>query len=240
MAAALVLALAAAVQGAAGFGYSLLALPLLLLLMPVREAVPLLSVTGLMLNAMVLAHARRHVRLRTMLPVIVAGCLALPLGVRVLELADDRLMRAAVGLIVLGTALSYLAGLRPSLRAGRVWAPAAGALSGILYGATTFSGPPVVLYLAGTGTPRDSFRGGLALHFLVVNVAALPLFSAEGLLPPSEIPLMLPQVAAAAAGAVLGMLASGRIPEVLFRRLVLLLLALLGVLSAATALRGAA
>ena len=64
--------LAGALQGFSGFGYSLLALPLLCVFVPARWAVPVIAVSSLSLNAMVFITFRRNLNLKGFLPMAAA------------------------------------------------------------------------------------------------------------------------------------------------------------------------
>jgi len=235
-AAAAVLFAGACLQGLSGFGYSLFSLPLLVLLMPASSAVPVLSVTSIFLNLLVLIRTRRHLDLRWMAPLLVSGAAGILPGVWVLRMADPGTMRVAIGAIVVMASAAMLLGIRLRLARERLAMVAAGLLSGALNGATTFSGPPVILLLANQRVPRHRFRGSLAAYFLALNILAVPAFAVGGLLTASVGLDVARSFPAVAAGAMLGIWLAGRVGERLFGVLALLAMALLGVMSIASAL----
>jgi len=129
-------------QGMTGFGYSLFCLPLLGLFMPVREAVPILSATSILLNVLVLHGSRRSLRLRWLLPLLAAGIVGTPLGVWLLGSLDETVLRTWIGILVILSAVALLSGFRARLvREGPAMVPV-GLVSGLLNGAASFSGPP--------------------------------------------------------------------------------------------------
>jgi hypothetical protein len=227
-----VLLAAACLQGFTGFGYSLMSLPLLALLMPVRTAVPLLSVTSIFLNLLVFLRARRSADPRRIMPLIIAGTLSVPLGVWVLGRTDEAVLEVAIGVLVALSALLYLAGFRVRLRRERLAMVPVGILSGVLNGMTTFSGPPVILFLANQGTGKDAFRASLALYFLILNLVAVPVYAGGGFLTGDTLRTILVRFPAVAVGALAGIHLAGRVDETRFRRMSLLVLAVLGVLGA--------
>ena len=235
-AAAAVLFAGACLQGLSGFGYSLFSLPLLVLMMPASSAVPVLSVTSVFLNLLVLLRTRRHLDLWWMAPLLMSGAAGIPLGVWVLSSADPGTMRVTIGAIVALASTAMLLGIRVTLAREKLAMVAAGLLSGAMNGATTFSGPPVILFLANQRVRRHRFRGSLAAYFLVLNILAVPAFAASGLLTASVGLGALRAFPAVAAGAMLGIWLGGRVSERLFGILALLAVGLLGVLSMLSAL----
>jgi hypothetical protein len=79
--AAAVLFSGACLQGLTGFGYSLFSLSLLVLLMPASAAVPMLSVSSLFLNALVLLRTRRRIEPARIAPLLLSGAAGAPLGI---------------------------------------------------------------------------------------------------------------------------------------------------------------
>ncbi|MFO8184783.1 MAG: sulfite exporter TauE/SafE family protein, partial [Candidatus Aegiribacteria sp.] len=178
-----ILFLGACLQGLTGFGYSLFSLPLLVMLMPPSAAVPMLSVTSLFLNLLVLLRARRSLDIRRIVPLLISGAAALPAGIWLLRTADESLLRSVIGSLVTLSSVMYLSGFRVRVRRERLAMVPVGLLSGILNGATTFSGPPVILFFANQEVARHRFRTSLTAYFIFLNIVAVTAFSAGGLLP---------------------------------------------------------
>ncbi len=172
----------AALQSSVGFGFALVAAPLLYAAAPSAEqAVGLMTVLGLEVNLLtLLAERRRPAPAWRDVTAVVAwslpGALA---GVAVLRALD------AVALQLLVTA-GVLVALAVNLRAARAdvpshgvpwWArPLTGLTSGALSTSTTTGGPPVVLLMMGRGLAPRVVRDTLTTSFVgfsVVVVAAL-------------------------------------------------------------------
>lgn len=198
----------AAVQSATGFGFSLVAAPVLVALLGPVPAIGAITVLPPAINLMTLAGERRRpqvmrrdalVLLGWALPGLVLGALALR------ELPGDAL-RAAVGLGVLAALALRLrgtAGRRRAARPPRRGATAlAGGVSGALSTATGLSGPPLVLYLLARGATAAQQRDTLAAVFLALSVLGLGALLALGtFVLPSQTPWLL---VAALAGQVAG------------------------------------
>lgn len=202
--AALAVLLGAALQSATGFGFSLVAAPILFAILGPQEAVSAGVLLGLLLNGLTLATERRRPAVlgRDARRLVAWSVPGLVLGAIALRELPERPLSALVGLAVLaGLAVRLRGGkLAPRLRAWH--APAAGATSGALATANSVSGPPLAFYLLGRGATPAAMRDTLAAVFIAQSVLALPvlLISATFALPGSVWVLL----AAALAGQVAG------------------------------------
>jgi uncharacterized membrane protein YfcA len=184
--AALAVFTGAALQSATGFGFSLVAAPILFAVLGPQEAVSAGVLLGLLLNGLTLATERRrpvvlgHDARRLVgwsLPGLVLGALAL-------RGLPERPLSALVGLAVLAGLAVRLRGAGRGARRGagrapvprpRGWhAPAAGATSGALATANSVSGPPLAFYLLARGATPAAMRDTLAAVFIAQSVLALP------------------------------------------------------------------
>ncbi len=196
-------------------------------------AVPMLTLFGLAINTIVLVSA--HVRslpsgFPTMLAAGVAGTFP---GVLLLGMVPEEPLRIAVGMVVAMIAVAYLSGFRTGAGRRRSAVIPVGLASGLLNGLMTFSGPPVIILLADRGTEKDEFRSGLAAYFLGLNILTVPILAATGLLDGGILLQTAGLLPAAVAGTIIGSTLSRRIPGDAFRRIVLVLLAILGLSTAA-------
>ena len=137
----------ALLQAATGFGFSLLAAPLLIAAIEPEPAVVLLLVLGVEVNLLTLLTERRRPRPlpRTtllMLAFAIPGALA---GVAVLRALPAAALQVAVTLGVAGT----LAARRVTTAHVPAWL--AGIAAGALTTTTSTNGPPLLLHLIGRG-----------------------------------------------------------------------------------------
>jgi uncharacterized membrane protein YfcA len=164
---AIVVFIAATQQVLSGFGFALIVMPLLTLLIGIRTAAPLVALAGLTLYAANVLRTRREVDLRRLARLALGSVLGVPAGIWALSALDERIVKGALGAVLVAYALYALArpaGLR--LRSSR-WIVPAGCLAGCLAGAYNTPGPPVVVYGRLRGWPRDEFRAILQALFLV-------------------------------------------------------------------------
>jgi uncharacterized membrane protein YfcA len=164
----------------------------------------------------------------------VAALAGMPLGLFILERANDRALTVAIAISVL--AFTLLLAREAIVPAGTPTDAAAGFVSGMISTSTGTSGPPLVIALhAREMTPR-SFRATLAAQFLIQGAVSVAAFAVVGRLTPEVGRLSL----AALPGLAIGWLAGDRIFARLdndrFRRVVLAMLAASGLASLVGAL----
>ena len=231
-----IICLAGILQGFCGFGYSLLALPLLCLFAPAQWAVPVIAVSSLALNIMVLSTSWRNLRLRGFLPLALAGMAFTPLGAWMLGSLSDIAVRVIIGITVTLSALLSLSKWAPHMKRTPGGMALTGTLSGIFNGLTTFSGPPAVIYLSATETDKGSFRANLSAFFLALTLIAIPSFISAGVTSADNLLQAAIFLPAAALGGTVGILLAKKVDSSVFRKTALVTLSLLGVSGAIQAL----
>ncbi len=191
----------------------------------------MLSVTSIFLNVLVFIRARRNLDLRRIVPLLIAGVAGLPAGVWILKTADQSLLKVVIGGVVAISSVMFISGFRIKVNREKLAMVPVGLLSGVLNGATTLSGPPVILFFVNQDVAKHQFRASLSAYFLLLNIIAVPAFAAGGLLTGDVVlrtALLFPAVVA---GSLIGIFLADRVSEGLFRKYALIALALLGVLS---------
>jgi uncharacterized membrane protein YfcA len=197
--AAAAVAAGAALQSATGFGFSIVAAPLVFAAFEPEEAVGLLIVLGTLVNVLTLVSERRRPRpvLRecaVLLAFALPGAVA---GVAVLRALDPVALQVAVSVGVVATLIAR----RLAKRRTPAWAaPIAGFAAGALTTSTTTAGPPLIVYLLGRGLEPVQVRDTVPVCFLglsVVGVIALWVTDTAGAVPDAGVvALLLPVVAA--------------------------------------------
>jgi uncharacterized membrane protein YfcA len=232
-----VVLVAVTAQAIVGFGFALIAMPLLILVLDVRDALVLATLVSLT-NTSVLAYThRRHVPWPTVGPMLVGAAAGMPVGLVLLLLAPSDVIRLLVGVSTVTMTAAIALGVRFSSRS-TFSELAIGGLSGALNTSTGINGPPVVLYLQGREHPPPEFRGGMAAFFMGSSLIAIVSYALAGVITRDALGLFgaaLPAVAIASwAGHQLG----DRVEPVLFRRLVFGLLFSLATFAVGSAIAG--
>jgi uncharacterized membrane protein YfcA len=223
-------------QGLTGFGFALVAVPILGLVASPQLVVPAVIISGTASNFIVLFHLRRWVNIRRIWPLTLAGAVAAPFGVYLLDILSADVLRIIIGVAVLVFTATSIRGLRRSIRHEKLAMVPVGLASGLLGGSIGTSGPPVILFLANQGMEKQAFRANLIGYFTVLSVVTVAALSVEGVITTSTIQFVLISVPGMAIGALTGVALAGRVKEKLFRRIALSIVAAAGVLSIASGL----
>jgi uncharacterized membrane protein YfcA len=145
-------------------------------------------------------------------------------------------MTVVIGLVSIFSSLSLVVGWSLPVRNERLGLACTGLLSGILGGSTSMSGPPVVLFLANQGVEKQVFRANTTLYFIVLSLSTLPSQIASSLITRHLAAYAAALFPALIAGTLIGMQLSGKVGEESFRRLILAVVILAGVVSIASGL----
>lgn len=156
---------AAFVQTLSGFGFALIVMSLLTIVMGLRMAAPLVALAGLTVYTINLIRYHRAVNIREALRLAAAAALGIPIGLWMLSNVEESAIKSLLGLILIAYALYKLMHpVTPCLRS-RWWAYPAGFAAGCLGGAYNTPGPPVIVYGSLRQWPKDEFRAILQTLF---------------------------------------------------------------------------
>lgn len=229
---ALVVAAAAVVRGAFGFGDALVAMPLLVAMLGARTATPLVAILMAAAGLLVFAEARHAIDWRGAARLLAGAVPGALLGAAALRALPERWLALALGIGLVGFGLQGLL-IRPATgdapRSAH-WAWPLGFLAGALGGSLNTAGPPMVVFATLRRWPPARTRGTLQGVFLPLSIVVLSSHALGGLWT-AEIGLL---AAACAPALLLGTLLGGalgrRIPADRFQRLLYGLLIVLGAL----------
>jgi uncharacterized protein len=169
----LVLFFATLVRSTLGFGQALLAVPVLAFVMPVRTAAPVSVLVSIVIGAWVVIQDWDHIHLRSATWLVLATLPGIPIGLIVLRRVPEPVVNSALGLVVCAFALTGIRGrIGYELKDDR-WAWLFGFAAGILGGAYSMNGPPLVMYGALRRWSPEHFRATLQGYFLPAGVAGM-------------------------------------------------------------------
>ena len=225
--------LAAFVKGTTGLGFSTVCVPILALVFGVPATLPLVLIPSLASNALVMRQAGHFVEtVRRFWLLYLTTLPGIGLGLWLLVRVDGDVAAAVLGGVLIAYAGYALMrpGLRVPGRAERPLGPAVGFLTGTVNGLTGSQVMPVLPYLMGLGLDPQRFVQAINISFTLSSLVMIAGLSGIG--------LMTPQVALlSAVGLVpvfLGVTVGARVRRLLspeaFRRVVLGLLAVLGLI----------
>ena len=224
----LIVFFASAIQSLAGFGFALSVMPLAVVAIGLKTAVPLIALVSFSLNTINMLRFREAIKLREALQLILASALGVPVGVWALVNVDEELILRLMGLILIAYALySFWRPLvkRP-LHGG--WAYPAGFLAGALGGAYNTPGPPVVVYGALRNWPKDAFRAMTHSVFFVNGILVVGTHIVAGRVNGDVLTALMTAVPALLLGILLATRVDHRLNRERFRILVTVMILVLG------------
>jgi uncharacterized protein len=163
--------LAALLQTATGFGFSLIATPLLLLVYDAQTAIQLNIILGMAVSVVMLPRAAREAD-RALLWRMVLGTLAgAPLGLAIYLHGDVAVLKGIVAALALGLALALALKFHFARSPGRDYG--VGAASGLLSTSIGVPGPPLMLYFSSGQFSKQAARGTTLAFFLFAYAGSL-------------------------------------------------------------------
>ena len=227
----------AALQGLTGFGFSILAVPLITLFISPKTAVPILLIYSMIINIVVLYSARKAINLKKIRILLIAGIIAMPLGTHLLVIMNEDLLKIFIGSMILVFGILLLIGFRKQFANEKLAMLPVGILSGLLGGSISISGPPIILFLSNQNVDKYTFRGNLAAYFFILNLFTIPVYYWNGLLTKEVWNYSLTFLPGLLIGVFVGNILSHKIKDDHFKKLTLILLIIMGLLSIVSGLK---
>jgi uncharacterized membrane protein YfcA len=178
-----VLFLATVIRSAFGFGEALIAVPLLVLRIPVTTAAPLAVLVSITVAAIIVIQDWRHIHFRSAGGLLAATLFGIPLGLFLLMAANEHVLKIILSLLLISFSLySLLARAKLHLKKDHPGALlACGFLAGVLGGAFGMNGPALAIYGALRRWSPQHFRASLQAYFLPASMLGLIGFALTGL-----------------------------------------------------------
>ncbi|MEO0532431.1 MAG: sulfite exporter TauE/SafE family protein [Cyanobacteria bacterium P01_A01_bin.123] len=222
-----IISLASLIQSLTGFGFALVAVSFLPLLLDLQTIVPLVVLTSMVGNITLCWHYRDSFDWRAVVRLLVAALPTIPLGILVLQYVPEQFALRVLGCIVLTYVLyDGLKFTLPKLLSPH-WAYAFGAMAGVLIGAFNAGGPPIVIYANCNRWSPERFRSNIPGVFLASALVAITGHYFRGNLTVDLLRMALYVTPFFVSGLLLGIFLSKRIDASVFRQIVLVLLGIM-------------
>jgi uncharacterized membrane protein YfcA len=175
---------AATVNGALGYGYSSITVPISLLMVTSRVLNPALVIVEVVVNLYALFLGRRSIR--RVWPQVKPIAVGILPGVAVGSFVLASISVEWAKLITYGALLPLIliqaAGLRFPIQRIRMIGLPFGTGVGLLYSLTTISGPPLALYFNNQGMAKDDFKVALAITRSIESITTLIAYAVLGMI----------------------------------------------------------
>ena len=218
-----------ALRGATGFGAGVVAIPLLLLALPLQVVIPFVTAMGMVASFGQAVHQRRFVDGAALRALIVPSVAGVAGGLWLFSTLDHWLLQRALAAFIVGYALSGYVPWRRPLRAPAWLGPLAGAAGGFV--ATVFggmAGPLYVVYLRSRALDKARFRATMSLSLLLLSILRAAGYGSLGFYDARVLWLLAGALPVVAIGMAAGDRWHARLDEKRFGHVVAALLALSG------------
>ena len=218
------------VTGLAGFAMGLVVSGIWLHILTPAQTAALIVGYGLLTQSYTLWKLRQALAWRPIAPFIFGGIVGVPIGTLLLTSINPDFVRTGVGVLLIAYSTYSLAGphVRP-IKAGLSVEALVGLLNGVLGGLTGLSGPIITMWCNLRGFPKDLQRAIYQPVILAAFALTAISLAAAGAITANVLRLYVYGLIPLAAGLWLGLKLYGHLDETTFRRVILVLLLLSGV-----------
>jgi len=224
---------AAFVRGYSGFGFSLLAITSMAVVLQPAAIIPSVFMMEIAASVSLLPSIWKQVHWRALM-LLWLGCLiGTPVGVRLLAALPVAPMKVALGTAVLGAAALLWSGYSRRSMPSSPETVLTGGIAGLLNGAFGIVAPPVIVFFFNSPAGAAISRASLITFFIGTDTMGLSFLAQQGLVTREGFHRFLIFMPALIAGQWLGARRFTSADPAEFRRYVLLLLMLLSVMVAA-------
>ncbi len=221
----LVVTVAFAVRGGAGFGGGAIAVPLLALVFPVQVTVPVVTVLNMLSSIGHGAADWRNIVWREIWRILPGSLLGVFIGLYLLTLFDPQPLGKALGVFVVLYAIYVMVMAGRVLQIPQRWMLAvavvtstAAGIVGSLFGGA--AGPIYVIYLNAARLGKDAFRVTITTVMLFQGLTRMAGYAALGFYDGTTLTLLMAALPMMIVGSLLGARVIRRFDAVLFNRAV--------------------
>ena len=223
---------AAFVTGLAGFAFGMVAAGIWPCALAPPQASTLIVAYALLIQGHAVWKLRHSLNLHRLAPFIVGSAFGIPAGIAALRWISPMYLRSGVGVLLIVFSLYNL--VRPKLpqmkAAGRGADATIGFLNGVLGGATGLGGILPTIWTRLRGWPRDEQRAVFQPTAVATFLMTIAAFGGVGIITLDTARLFMIGLARLVAGSWLGWMLYGKLNEGAFRKVVLVLLLVSGVM----------
>ena len=212
---------AATVNGAIGYGFSSLTVPLALLFYANRILNPAVVIIEVFINWYVLFINLNGVPSvwKRVFPILIGLLPGIAIGASVLASLEPGWIKFGTYTVILPLILIQAAGWRRPIQSTWMTGLPFGTALGILYSVTTISGPPLAILFNNQGLVKNEFRAGLALVRVVESSVTAIAYFYLGLFVAESGELLLIIIPSVVVGIPLGAYLFRRVDAETFRRI---------------------
>lgn len=167
-------------RGFAGFGSAMLMAPIFAILFGSADMIVTVVAIELVVSLQLFPQVRGHADWKTLAPMSIAACAAMPLGVWLLASVDKNTIVTSVSAIIVAFVLLMWTGWKYRGRRSSLASATVGAISGAMMATTSVGGPPVLLYLLSGDDPPSVNRANIVTYYFLTQFLLIVIVLATG------------------------------------------------------------
>ena len=169
------------IRGYSGFGFAMVAVTSMSLVIPPARVVPLVLILEVMASISLVPQVWKDIDWYSLRWLLAGSLFATPFGAYLLANVPTEPMRMSISVLVLGAAILLLRGWAWKRMPGRPLILTTGIACGILNGAAAIGGPPVILLYLSSPAGVTVSRASIIAYFLGIDSMSLVMASIHGL-----------------------------------------------------------
>ncbi|MGE5429776.1 MAG: sulfite exporter TauE/SafE family protein [Syntrophomonadaceae bacterium] len=221
MALIIIILIGAVTQGLTGFGFALISVPLLSLILDVKTAIPLGALCGLVINILLFLKFKNYIIFKEIRSLMAGALLGIPAGAFFLREAAPGIVKIVLAIVVLLFALFSLSGKLKTRGINANWGYFYGIMAGILGGAFNTNGPPALIYFYLKGWEKNKMKASLVGFFTFTSVIIVSSHAIAGLITKDILVQFLYLIPVIAVGITLGNYLFSRISARIYNKVII-------------------
>jgi uncharacterized membrane protein YfcA len=219
------------VSGLAGFAFSAVACVFVLHVRTPTEAVPLMMACSIVVQGVSLGILRNRMIWQDSFAFVVGGVLGIPPALYLLQRVETGIFRVGFGIFLAAYAAYML--VRPAVALvqqaqSRRRDAVVGFAGGFIGGLTAMPGALPTIWCDLRGLPKNQQRGLVQPFIAMMQLSALLLMISRGTIPADMVTDFMISLPPLLAGTAAGIVMFGRVNELVFRRVILIILLVAG------------
>ena len=215
------------IRGYSGFGFAMVAVTSMLLVLPPSQVVPTVLILEVLASIRLIPQVWKNIDWHSLRWLLSGSFVGIPVGVFLLATIPPAPMCISISLLVLIAAILLMRGFVWKRMPGIGSILVTGVASGMLNGAAAIGGPPVILFYLSSPAGMTVSRASIIAYFLGIDALCLVMAIIHGLTTFKTLKLTAVCLIPLLLGITVGSRMFIRIDQISFRRHVLTLLILL-------------
>ncbi|EDX86099.1 conserved domain protein, putative [Synechococcus sp. PCC 7335] len=225
----LTVGVASFIRGVSGFGAALIIMPVLSGLTSIYVAAPLVAILGLTIDTLLCFYYRRSFDWGLVAKLWIGSILGIPLGFVMLRFIPGNWMLLALGLMIVVYAIYALFDPAMPILQSQRWMYGTGFLCGALGSSYNIPGPPIILYGNSQRWGQEKFKSNLSVFFWGNAVFVVLGHIVQNRLTETVFQQYMIAIPSMIIGLFSGIILSRFFNPLVFRRVVLVILILVGI-----------